>query len=154
MNRSLAIAAGVVALLSLALDCMAEGMPERRITPDEMSRLEHGGAGPGTSGMEGISTTILSGDPTTAGPYVIRLFVPANMRIEAHAHRDDRSAVVVSGQWSIGYGDRYERSALKVLPPGSFYTEPAGVPHFASSGAEAVVVYISGYGPTDTRFKQ
>lgn len=154
MNRSLAIAISVGALFSLALDCMAEGMPERRITPDEISRLEHGGAGPGTSGMEGIRTTLLSGDPTKPGLYVIRLLVPANMRIEAHVHRDDRSAVVVSGQWSIGYGDRYDRSGLKALPPGSFYTEPADVPHFASSGAEAVVVYISGYGPTDTRFRQ
>jgi hypothetical protein len=36
------------------------------------------------------------------------------------------------------------------LPPGSFYTEPAGVAHFALTRAEPVVVYITGFGPTNT----
>ena len=141
------------ALLSLAGNCTANGTTQRRMTADEISKIKQEGAGPGTSGMVGIRTTILSGDPTKPGPYTIRLFVPGNMRIEAHVHRDERSAVVVSGHWSIGYGDHFDASALKVLPPGSFYTEPAEAPHFASTGDGPVVVYISGYGPTDTRFQ-
>jgi uncharacterized RmlC-like cupin family protein len=151
MNRSMALFI-TGTLLSLAADCMANGTAQRRMAPDEISQLEEKGAGPGTSGMVGIRTTILSGDPTKPGLYTIRLFVPGNMRIEAHVHRDERSAVVVSGHWSIGYGERFDASALKVLSPGSFYTEPGEVPHFASTGAEPVVVYISGVGPTDTRF--
>ena len=152
MNRPIALCiAG--ALLSLAANCMADGTSQLRMTPEEMSKLEETGAGPGTSGMAGIRTTILSGDPAKPGLYTIRLHVPGNMRIEAHEHRDERSAVVVSGHWSIGYGDQFDASALKVLPPGSFYTEPAGAPHFARTGAEPVVVYISGVGPTDTRFQ-
>lgn len=152
MSRPIALSiAG--ALLLLAADCMADGTSQRRMTPDEISKLEQTGAGPGTSGMAGIRTTVLSGDPTKSGLYTIRLFVPGNMRIEAHVHRDQRSAVVVSGHWSIGYGDRFDASALKVLPPGSFYTEPAQAPHFARTGTEPVVVYISGVGPTDTRFQ-
>lgn len=152
MNRSIALSlAG--ALLLLAADCMADGTTQRRLTPDEISKLEQGGAGPGSSGMTGIRSTVLSGDPTRPGLYTIRLFVPGNLRIDAHVHRDQRSAVVVSGHWSIGYGDRFDASALRVLPPGSFYTEPAETPHFARTGAEPVVVYISGTGPTDTRFQ-
>lgn len=152
MGRSIALPVAAVLLL-LAVDCIADGTSQQRITPNEISRLEQRGAGPGTSGMAGIRTTILAGDPTRPGLYTIRLFVPGNMRIQAHVHRDERSAVVVSGHWAIGYGDRFDAAALKVLPPGSFYTEPAGVPHFASTGAEPVVVYISGIGPTDTRFQ-
>jgi uncharacterized RmlC-like cupin family protein len=151
MNRSMTIA--LAASLLLALDCMADDTSQRRITPDEMTQLEEIGAGTGTSGMAGIRSTLLSGDPTKPGLYTIRLHVPANLRIEAHVHRDERSAVVVSGHWSIGYGDRFDASALKVLPPGSFYTEPAEKPHFARTGAEPVVVYISGYGPSDTRYQ-
>lgn len=132
---------------------MADGTAQRRMTPDEISKLEQGCAGPGSSGMAGIRTTVLSGDPTKPGLYTIRLFVPGHMRIEAHVHRDERSAVVVSGHWSIGYGDHFDAAALKILPPGSFYTEPAQTSHFASTGAEPVVVYISGIGPTDTRFQ-
>jgi uncharacterized RmlC-like cupin family protein len=152
VNRTIALSlAGV--LLSFAAACLADGTSQRRLTPDDMAKLEQLGAGPGTSGMAGIRTTVLSGDPTRPGLYTIRLSVPAHLRIEAHVHRDQRSAVVVSGHWSIGYGDRFDASALKLLPPGSFYTEPAEAPHFASTGAEPVVVYISGVGPTDTRFQ-
>jgi hypothetical protein len=32
------------------------------------------------------------------------------------------------------------------------YSEPAGGPHFARTGAEPVLVQISGIGPTDTRY--
>ncbi|MGH1559775.1 hypothetical protein ACRAWD_22935 [Caulobacter segnis] len=36
--------------------------------------------------------------------------------------------------------------------PGSFYSEPAGVEHFAMTGPEGASVYISGYGPTSTDY--
>jgi uncharacterized RmlC-like cupin family protein len=151
MKRSIALLLAC-ALLPHAVDCMADGPSPRRMTPEQISTLDAQDAGPGSSGMTGIRTTILSGDPTKAGLYTIRLAVPGNMRIQAHVHRDERTAVVVSGQWSIGFGERFDESALKLLPPGSFYEEPGERPHFASTGAGPVVIYISGVGPTDTRF--
>ncbi len=150
-RRVVALSTG--ALLCLAMASAADVMSGRAMTADEIAKLQPAAGGPGTSGMAGIRTTVLSGDPTKPGLYTIRLLVPANLRIESHVHRDERSAVVVSGHWSIGYGERFDASALKVLPPGSFYTEPAETPHFARTGGERVVVYISGYGPTDTRFE-
>ncbi len=121
-----------------------------RLTPAEIATMAKGGAGAGTSGVEGIKTTTLYGDPTKPGPYTIEIRVPANTRIQAHTHRDDRSAVVVSGRWFFGYGDTAADAAVKELAPGSFYLEPAGVAHFAQTHAEPAVVYISGMGPTDT----
>ena len=59
MTRSIALGIAAV-LLSLAVDCMADGTAQRRLTPDEISKLEQGGAGPSSSGMAGIRTTILS----------------------------------------------------------------------------------------------
>jgi hypothetical protein len=61
-------------------------------------------------------------------------------------------ATVVSGTWKFGYGDRFGEQALKILPPGSVYSEPAEVNHFAQTGADPVLVQISGYGPTDTTY--
>ena len=52
------------------------------------------------------------------------LHVPANTRIAAHDHPDDRVATVVSGTWYFGYGDRFNAADVKALPPGSYYTEP------------------------------
>ena len=56
----------------------------------------------------------------------------------------------MSGTWYFGYGSVENGKATKPLPPGSFYTEPGGVAHFARTMAEPVVVYITGFGPTDT----
>jgi len=80
------------------------------------------------------------------------LFVPAGTTIQAHSHRDDRVAAVVSGEWNFGYGDRFDERSLKRLPAGSVYSEPGGKTHFAKTMASPVVVEISGYGPTDTAY--
>jgi quercetin dioxygenase-like cupin family protein len=95
---------------------------------------------------------VLYGDPSKAGFYSILLFVPANTTIQAHSHRDNRMATVVSGNWQFGYGSRFDEKALKTLSPGSVYSEPKGKDHFARIGNEAVIVQIAGYGPTDTRY--
>ncbi len=34
----------------------------------------------------------------------------------------------------------------------SVYSEPGGVNHFAQTADDPVIVHISGYGPTDTRY--
>ena len=84
----------------------------------------------GSSRLAGVHTKVLFGDPSKAGFYSILLFVPAHTTIQAHSHRDDRMATVVSGTWYFGYGDN----------------------HFARTDKDAVIVQISGYGPTDTRY--
>jgi len=136
--------------VALAVIAQATSISQSRLTPSEIAARESGGANAGTSGVAGIQTTILMGDPTKPGLYTIRLSIPANTNIQAHTHRDHRSAIVMSGIWYFGYGPFANEAATKPLPPGSFYTEPGGVAHFASTKAEPVVVYITGIGPTDT----
>lgn len=145
------------ALCSVALALTASahaGGRQVRLSPAEIARMDKGGAGPGTSGIHGIRTTVLFGDPAKPGPYTIVIRVPPYTRIAAHTHRDRRSAVVVSGQWFFGYGAALAEERLKLLPAGSFYTEPANDAHFAVTHAEPAVVYITGDGPTDTHFTQ
>jgi pimeloyl-ACP methyl ester carboxylesterase/quercetin dioxygenase-like cupin family protein len=127
-------------------------IPQLRLTPDEVRANQTGSNQIGSSGLPGVSTKVISGDPSKSGFYSIVLSVPAHTTIQAHSHRDDRMAVVVSGTWQFGYGDRFDERALKRLPPGSVYSEPGGVTHFAQTGDEPVLVEISGVGPTDTRY--
>ena len=142
----------VLLLLASSIASAATRVDRLRLDPDDIAALSKNRAGAGTSGVAGIQTTRLSGDPAAAGPYTIALRVPAHTVIAAHTHRDDRSAVVVSGTWWFGYGPANTRDRLKALGPGSFYTEPGGQAHFARTGDQAVVVYITGMGPTDTRY--
>jgi len=130
----------------------SRAMPEMRLTPDEVLRNQTGSETIGSSGLLGVSTKVLFGDPSKAGFYTIVLFVPAHTTIPAHSHRDDRMATVVSGAWQFGYGDRFDERALKTLPAGSVYSEPGGANHFARTGDEPGLVEISGVGPTDTRY--
>ena len=123
-----------------------------RLTPQEIGAITATGAGPGISGVSGIQTRVLKGDPNKAGLYTIQLSVPANTKIEAHSHPDDRVATVISGTWYIGYGPVFGENKLKALAPGSFYTEPTNVAHFARTGNEGVVVHITGYGPTGAKY--
>jgi uncharacterized RmlC-like cupin family protein len=80
------------------------------------------------------------------------LYVPANTTIQAHSHHDQRMATVVSGTWHFGYGEHFDQAVLVDLPPGSVYSEPGARAHFAQTQADAVVVHIVGYGPTDTTY--
>jgi pimeloyl-ACP methyl ester carboxylesterase/uncharacterized RmlC-like cupin family protein len=127
-------------------------LPQVRLSSTQVDALPRGGAGAGTSGVNGIQTTVLSGDPNVSGPYVIEIRVPAHTRIAAHRHRDNRTALVVSGEWHFGYGEQASEAASQALGPGGFYTEPAGQPHFAFTGDLPTVVYITGAGPTDTTY--
>jgi pimeloyl-ACP methyl ester carboxylesterase/uncharacterized RmlC-like cupin family protein len=125
---------------------------EKRLTPAEYEFPGHGNPGTGSSGIGGIETVVLKGDPNKAGVYTIMLRVPAHTKIAAHSHQDDRIATVISGTWHIGYGEKFDEAKLKALPPGSFYTEPPGVAHFAETGDEDVVVQITGAGPSSTEY--
>ena len=136
----------------LAAGGAQETATHQRLTATEIEALTPTGSGAGTSGVSGIRTRVLKGDPTRSGLYTIQLSVPANTKIEAHDHPDDRVATVASGTWYFGYGSRFDEKKLKALPPGSFYTEPPNEPHFARTGSTPVVVFISGYGPTGTKY--
>jgi uncharacterized RmlC-like cupin family protein len=141
----------LVPLLTVAYAATAP-FPQLRLPPAEIDKMQAHEAGSGTSGVAGIRTTIVAGEPSLPGLYTIRLTIPPNTRIQAHTHRDNRSAVVVTGVWYFGYGPVAKTEAERALPPGSFYTEPAGVAHFAETKREPVTVYITGDGPTDTRY--
>jgi pimeloyl-ACP methyl ester carboxylesterase/uncharacterized RmlC-like cupin family protein len=123
-----------------------------RLTPSEFKFPQQSNPGTGSSGVSGIQTVVLKGDPNETGVYTIMLRVPAHTQIAAHSHPDDRVATVVSGTWHIGYGDKFDESKLKALPPGSFYTEPPGRNHFAETGDEPVEVQITGFGPSSTEY--
>jgi quercetin dioxygenase-like cupin family protein len=141
-----------VVILAGASAANAQSLPEMRLTPAEVQTTSFGDSKIGSSGLAGIQAKVLFGDPTKAGYYSILLFVPAHTTIQAHSHRDDRVATVVSGDWQFGYGAQFSEQSLKTLPPGSVYSEPKGKDHFARTGSGAVIVQISGYGPTDTKY--
>lgn len=114
------------------------------LTPAEMQWKP--GRVPGTE----IADVI--GDASKPGPYVQRVKFPPNFTNKPHTHPEERHYTVISGTWYMGWGTKLDESTLKTLPAGSFYTEPANVPHFVLTKGEPVIIQITGIGPTATRF--
>jgi len=98
-----------------------------------------------------LEASDLVGDSTKAGPYVQRVKFQPNNKVPPHTHPEDRTYVVISGTWYIGWGETYDPAKMIALPPGSFYTEPANVVHFVEARGEPVVLQISGNGPSATK---
>ena len=114
--------------------------------PDSSARTE------GTAMRKGLQTLIITGDAKSNGLYTIMFKLPPNTKIPPHSHPDVRSCFVLSGTWYFAYGDTRDESQLKVLPAGSFYTEPAGANHFAETRDEPMVAECTAIGPTGTTF--
>lgn len=133
--------------LTVAIGCGVAGAQDagRTITPAELQWKP-------SIRVKGLEQADLIGDSTKPGPYVQRVRYPANFVNPPHSHPEERTYTVISGTWYVGWGTKLDESKLLALPPGSFYTEPANVPHFVLSKGEPVVVQISGVGPTASRF--
>jgi uncharacterized RmlC-like cupin family protein len=142
-------AAGAAALMTSVSTFAQSGGQTMRLEDVPWPSARAGGAG--TSGAGGIETVVLKGDPTKAGLYTLMLRIAPNVRIQAHSHRDDRVASVVKGTWHFGYGEKFNEASLKPLGPGSFYTEPPNVAHFAMTKDE-VILQITGTGPSSTTY--
>ena len=114
-------------------------------TPDQMTWQPN----PRVPGL-GVARIISSGKQP--GPYVYRVKFPPGRVVQAHSHPDDRTYTVLAGTWYIGWGTTFDKSMLKALPVGSFYTEPAGVPHFVATPGGEAIVQITGTGPTTVHY--
>ena len=66
------------ALFLLATCARAQSLPETRMTPSEIRATALGDSQIGSSGLPGVHTKVVFGDPSKAGFYTILLFVPAH----------------------------------------------------------------------------
>ena len=96
-------------------------------------------------------TVILLGDPKTEGLYVTRTLIPKAKQIIPHRHTDSRTVVVLSGTYYYGIGEEFDVQKLVPLPPGSFFTEPAGIPHFTWAKDDDVLIQTTAIGPSGTQ---
>jgi hypothetical protein len=99
------------------------------------------------AGFKGQSeVAILQGDPSRAGvPYVIRIRSTLGAQIPPNWTRDDESITVLSGTLCMAVGQKFDETACRDLPAGSFVFMPKGVPHFGVPKGD--VIQIQGVGP-------
>jgi quercetin dioxygenase-like cupin family protein len=105
----------------------------------------------GALARAGLEEANLVGDPSKPGPYTLRLKFPAGYKLPPHTHPDAREVTILSGTLYTAYWDGVKTTALKELPVGSFYTEPANIIHVVEA-REPTMIQVSGIGPSGRRF--
>jgi hypothetical protein len=92
------------------------------------------------------------GDPkAVGGPFVLRIRELPGTIAPPHTHNFDENLTVVQGTWYFGIGARFDSTALRELPTGSFVFVPRGTPMFAYAPG-AVTVQVHGLGPYQEHF--
>jgi quercetin dioxygenase-like cupin family protein len=98
---------------------------------------------------KGVETTVLYGDPSKPGLYVVRLRLPPGARVAPHVHPGEaRTMTVLSGTLYFGFGDKWDETKLVAYPPGTFFTELPSTPHFVAARDGEVIFQASGIGPS------
>ena len=90
--------------------------------------------------------SLLYGDPTKEGMFVMRLKFPENYRIPPHTHPTDEVVTVVNGEFNIGMGPTFDPGKTKAITAGGVIAMPPGTQHFVQTGRETVV-QLSTRGP-------
>jgi quercetin dioxygenase-like cupin family protein len=95
---------------------------------------------------KGASFAVVSGNPGEPGTFVVRLKMPAGYKIAPHWHPTDEHVTVISGTFSLGMGDTFDKASMKDAPAGSYALLPAEMRHYAMAKT-AAVVQVHGQGP-------
>ena len=64
----------------------------------------------------GAKAAVLEGDPSQAGPFALRLWLPAGYTIPPHFHSVPEHVTVVQGVFLVGMGDQLDASRFKRAP--------------------------------------
>ena len=112
MNRSLLTTALCLALLPIGVTAFADDMP----MPINADQVKWDPAPPNIP--PGAQLAVIAGNPAAEGqPYVIRLKMPTNYKIPAHYHPVAESVTVISGEFSVGMGDKLDAARHSLAVP-------------------------------------
>jgi hypothetical protein len=116
------------------------------VRPDE---VQWGPAPP--SLPAGAKAAILMGDPSKAGPYVLRAKLPDGYKVPAHWHPTDENVTVLQGTLMVGKGEVLSVKASESLPAGSYMRMPKEMHHFAWAKGETII-QVHGIGPFEVTY--
>ena len=136
---------GLALLLATTNVALAEDMA----APINASQIKFTGAP--NSLPPGAQWFVLSGDPSKAGPYTVRLRLPAGYQIPAHSHPTTEAVTVLSGKLLLGMGDKLDPKKGTVLTAGGYAEAPAKMNHYAVATSPSVI-QVHGTGPFDITY--
>lgn len=152
MRKALGIAAGLAAALAPVASLGAADVPDpSTLNPAALKYLlpEKIDWKP-ASGLSGVDTAVLVGDPAKPGLYVVLNRFHAGAFSHPHYHPNDRHVMVVSGTWWVATGLNWDHEHVTVpMRPGTFVVHTGRTVHYdgVRAGQPDAVVMIFGQGP-------
>ena len=95
---------------------------------------------------KGAKMAVVSGDPSQAQPFEVRLAFPSGYRIAPHFHPTDETVAVKKGTFLVGMGDTFDLKSTKPMKVGEKGTIDAKMHHFAAAQG-ATIVQVTAMGP-------
>jgi ketosteroid isomerase-like protein len=94
----------------------------------------------------GAKISVLHGDPSGPGGFVLRLQFPDGYQIPVHWHPTGENVTVVSGSFALGMGNTFDASALHTYGSNDFVYLPPARAHYGQAHG-VTIVQINGRGP-------
>lgn len=100
----------------------------------------------------GARIAVVSGDPSAAGPFTIRMRFPNDYRVPPHTHPAAETVTVISGILHVGRGTTFDMAGdITELSPGQSLDAPANSPHFAHAAGDTEIE-VQSTGPFDIHY--
>ena len=96
---------------------------------------------------KGAKIAVIEGPMNQAVPFTVRLKFPANYTIPPHFHPAVERVTVLSGEFNMGIGQKFDKGKAHALKPGGVMIMEAKTPHFGFTTKSETVVQLHGTGP-------
>ena len=104
-----------------------------------------------TPALPGAKLAVIEGPLNEAKPFILRLKFPANYRIAPHFHSAIEHVTVISGEFFMGVGEKFEPGKGTGLKAGDVGIMQPKTPHYAYTQS-ATEVQVHGVGPWTLTF--
>jgi quercetin dioxygenase-like cupin family protein len=94
----------------------------------------------------GAKISVLEGDPTKEGMFLMRVRLPDGFHVPAHTHPKPERLTVIQGTFKLAMGDNPKKADARILPAGTYGTWPPGMVHAAWIEGDTII-QLHGTGP-------
>lgn len=99
-----------------------------------------------TPTLPGAKLAVIEGPLNEAKPFIMRIKFPANYKIAPHFHSAIEHVTVISGEFVMGLGEKFQQGKGTALSPGDVGIMQPKTPHYAYT-TKATEIQVHGVGP-------
>lgn len=99
-----------------------------------------------TPSLPGAKFAVLNGPMNEAVPFTARIQFPAGYKIPPHFHSGIEHVTVISGEFAMGHGEKFDEKKMTKLAPGQVAIMQPKTPHYAMA-TQPTEIQLHGVGP-------